>query len=230
MRAPKSSTSSSRRWQMISIGAHSGATGRARQSDGSRSPSRPSRTAGSRASSWRVVKRTEVGSAIAGPPSCSFRGCRAPCSVAHQQPAPCGKAGAEGAIPVERRWRISVLRCPSKLSRPFGFVFETGRDEGAHLRGKVVAAQELERAVRLGGQARVWCQTEKGFEVFLGGPILALPEVAQPQVEVCGLGLRRQGNRASQRGDRVVERAELVSRLAQADAGVETIRVAREDL
>src|SRR2546428_9428726 len=164
MRAPKSSTSSSRRWQMISIGAHSGPSGRARQSDGSRSPSRPSRTGGSRASSWRAVKRTEVGSAIAGPPSCSFRGCRAPCSVAHQQPAPCGKAGAEGAIPVERRWRISVLRRPSNLSRPFGFVLETGRDEGAHLRGKVVAAHELERAARLSGQASVRPKREERSE------------------------------------------------------------------
>src|SRR2546426_11191198 len=116
---------------MISIGALSGATGRARQSAGSRSPSRPLRTAGSRASSRRAVKRTEVGSAIAGPPSCSFRGCRAPCSVAHQQPAPCGKAGAERAVPVERRWRIDVLGRLSHLSRPFGFVLETGRDEGA---------------------------------------------------------------------------------------------------
>src|SRR5439155_12415108 len=50
------------------------------------------------------------------------------------------------------------------------------------------------------------------------------------QVEVRGLGLRRPGDRASQRGDRVVERTELVSRLTEADEGIEAIGAAREDL
>src|SRR5207249_5626824 len=52
----------------------------------------------------------------------------------------------------------------------------------------------------------------------------------QAQVEVRGLGLRCPGGRASQRGDRVVERTELVSRLPEADEGIEAIGVAREDL
>src|SRR5206468_12710065 len=53
---------------------------------------------------------------------------------------------------------------------------------------------------------------------------------AQPQIEARGLGLGRLGGRASQHGDRVVEGSELVSRLAEADQGIEPILVAREDL
>src|SRR5262249_11880748 len=55
-RAPKSSTSSSRRWQTISIGAHSRGAGRARQSAGSRPPSSASRIVGRSASRDRVVE------------------------------------------------------------------------------------------------------------------------------------------------------------------------------
>src|SRR6266446_3116459 len=57
-RAPKSSVSSSRRWQRISTGDHSRGAGRVRAPASSRPASRVSSTAGSRASSSRASRRS----------------------------------------------------------------------------------------------------------------------------------------------------------------------------
>src|SRR5947207_3137304 len=65
-RAPKSSASSSRRWQTISSSDHSAGAGRSRHATASRSPSSASRMRGSRARSARTLVTMPVRSRIAG--------------------------------------------------------------------------------------------------------------------------------------------------------------------